>query len=301
MNGSTNGQVQTAGLQAADLGDGNNAVPAADIVAAPESGVYLWFAGLAGAASLSDDDAIDGYDSGTAGFAVGVQAEGDGITIGGGIGYAYTDVNGDDTDLDVQSILPAVYGKFQSDAWYISAIVAGAYNFDIDQTRHNHSAGEDLDADYDGGQAAGRLELGMDIGMDVATFTPFIAGALGYLWTDGYDESGGATALTVDNMNDPYAYVEAGARAKIDAGPAAVSVMAGWREYVDDAEADVDASFAGLQAFNSTYDVGLSGLIAGVNVDVDTTDALSIGAGVNGTFGEDYTDVSGNLNFKYKF
>jgi uncharacterized protein with beta-barrel porin domain len=232
---------------------------------------------------------------------VGVQAEGDGMTIGGGLGYAYTDVNGDDTDLEMQSILAGVYGKFRSDSWYISAIVAGAYNVDIDQTRHNHALGEHLDADYDGGQGLGRLELGWDMHMSVATFTPFVAGALGYLWADGYDESGGVSALSVDSLDDTYAYIEGGARARIDAGPAAVGIMVGWREYVDDAEAEVNASLAGIEAFNTSYDVGLSGFIAGVDLSVAASDSVSIGAGVNGTFGEDYTDVSGSLDVKVKF
>jgi outer membrane autotransporter protein len=263
-----------------------------------------WLQGLGGVSDVSDDGAVAGFDTDTWGLAAGGEIDnGAGLLIGAAFAVTRTNFDGDSASGDVTSFMPALYGKYRPSAqqgWYVSGILAGQWN-EIDQSRFNSAVNETLTADYSGAQVMARAETGHDFYMNSATVTPFVAGTLGHINTDGYTEEGGLTALTVDDASDTYGLLEIGSRFGISSGQFAFDGIVGWREDFGTLETDVVASLPASTSFTSTYDLNVSGLFAGATVSYTTANDVEIRAGVLGTIGEDYSSIGGSVTVGKKF
>jgi len=222
------------------------------------------------------------------------------MIIGGAFAVAATNFDGSSSSGDIVSYMPAVYGKFQANDWYLSGVASGAFN-QIDQSRFNTTASETLTADYSGGQANLRAEAGYDIKANGAAFTPFVAGTFGYVKTDAYDEQGGATALSVGSTSDTHILVEAGSRLSATHGATTFNAVAGWREDFGTLDSSVSASLQNSASFTSTYDINVSGFFGGVGFSTMTAQNFEFGAGVSGIIGSDYQSVDGQMTVKKNF
>ncbi|MDF2372048.1 MAG: autotransporter outer membrane beta-barrel domain-containing protein [Rhizobiaceae bacterium] len=268
----------------------------------PANGASQWWVqGFGGVGDLTNDGIVGGYDMQTVGVGFGVEAEtGDGMLVGAAFAVAGTNFDGSSSSGDVVSYMPAVYGKFQANDWYLSGVASGAFN-QIDQSRFNTTASETLTADYSGGQANLRAEAGYDIKANGAAFTPFVAGTFGYVKTDAYDEQGGATALSVGSTSDTHFLVEAGSRLSATHGATTFNAVAGWREDFGTLDTTVSANLQNSASFTSTYDINVSGFFGGVGFTVVTAQDFEVEAGVSGIIGSDYSSIDGQLGLKKKF
>jgi|GEM_PF-2598399 len=260
-----------------------------------------WGEGFGGIGDLTNDGVVGGYDLKSAGVGFGVETDSaEGMIIGGAFAVAATNFDGSSSSGDIVSYMPAVYGKFQANDWYLSGVASGAFN-QIDQSRFNTTASETLTADYSGGQANLRAEAGYDIKANGAAFTPFVAGTFGYVKTDAYDEQGGATALSVGSTSDTHILVEAGSRLSATHGATTFNAVAGWREDFGTLDSSVSASLQNSASFTSTYDINVSGFFGGVGFSTMTAQNFEFGAGVSGIIGSDYQSVDGQMTVKKNF
>ncbi len=140
------------------------------------------------------------YDTETYGITVGFDGKiGSQALLGMAVGYAFTNTEMDKVkeEVDVDSYQFALYGVYNPDPWYVSAILSYARN-DYESDRKIRFTGEKLKADYDGNMFSGYVEAGYrwEAGslFDIIPSASFQAT---YLDTDSFREKGGPSALKV--------------------------------------------------------------------------------------------------------
>jgi len=246
---------------------------------------------------------IAGFDATSGGVSVGMDIDnGEGLQYGFAFGVSSTNVDGNTMDVDVTSYLPAIYGRYQQpdSSLYVSGIAAVNFS-NFDQSRFNLFANETLVADYDGSQFVVRGEIGNDFETGMGILTPFIAGTYGMTNFGSYNETGGATALSVASFDDSHYLLEVGVRMSAQFDQGLVNVFVGWREDFDSVGAGVGATMAGANIFSTDYSVLASGVFAGVDVVFDATENVKVKAGIGGIFGDGYTSFNGTIKAIGKF
>jgi outer membrane autotransporter protein len=161
----------------------------------------LWVRGYGVWGDIDGDGNAAGADYDTAGLALGLDAEfGEHWTAGVSGGYAGTDTDSFDGELDGDTFQLAGYAGFNREAWYAHGFIGYAWH-DVDSTRDVSFGGfaSVSEADYDMTTFSAALELGYDFQFSgQTTLTPFAAFDYAHSHRDSFTESGPA-GLAVDS------------------------------------------------------------------------------------------------------
>jgi outer membrane autotransporter protein len=257
-----------------------------------------WAQGIGAFSSQSASGGVGSFDTNTAGFAVGVdQNNGEGLLYGFGLSVAATNVDGRNADNDITSFMPALYARYNPEewsGWYVSGVLA-ANRSNIDQSRFNLFNNETLKAEYDGYSVTVRGEVGTDIAVREFTVTPFISGTYAYTDIDGYNETGGISALSVSASDDARYAVEVGAKLSATHGDMTFNATLGYREDFDSGDVDVNSTLSGANVFDTNYELKTSGVFGSLDVVFNATEDIKIKTGVGGVVGEDYNSINGTI------
>jgi outer membrane autotransporter protein len=187
------------------------------------SGGRFWAQAFGQAAEQDKRDGVDGYDSDTAGFTVGVDNDqiAEGVTLGVAISYGNTDVdsaNAASTETDIDSYQGTLYAAYDlGDAAYVNGLVAYGRN-NIDQVRYNvGGSGLSSSADYSSNQYTAKIDGGKTFTVDGdVNFTPNALLQWTYVDTDSYTETGAGTLSLSNVSTDDLHKIEIGAGVTVD-------------------------------------------------------------------------------------
>ena len=132
---------------------------------------------------------------------------------------------------------------------------------------------------------------------------------LNYVSTDmdGYTETGGASALTIDGSTNDVTFTTLGLRAVTgltfgDGHSARITTMAGWRHAFGDTTPTSTNRLAGGSAF--TVDgapIAEDVAVVGAGLAVDVADNATLGLDYTGQFGEDASENAGSARLSFHF
>jgi fibronectin-binding autotransporter adhesin len=164
-----------------------------------------------------------------------------------------------------------------------------------------------LKGDYQAGaaQAFGELAYGFESGR--VAFEPFASVAYVSLRTDGFDEKGGAAALTGKGDAAAVTFTTLGSRAASsftlgNGWTVTARGTLGWRHAFGDTATQAAMAFPG----GSSFDIGGAPIaenaaVADLGLDVDISENAAFGFSYGGQFGSGSTDQSVQANFVVRF
>lgn len=176
----------------------------------------------------------------------------------------------------------------------------------VDTSRTITALGETLSGDYDGSSfnAYGELAYRLDVGK--SALEPFAALAHSRTRTDGFTETGGTAALTVDDSSMNTTFTTIGLRASTDLDIAGVASVArgtiGWMHAFGDVDPVSSARFATGDSFSVTSTpVDRNAALLEAGVDLTITPASTLSFTYNGQIGSNAYDHGANAKLRVKF
>jgi outer membrane autotransporter protein len=287
---------------------------AAQPVAVPvaPSPVYsLWGEGFGSWGRIGHNSNAAGLDTSTGGFILGADAQvSDAFRIGLAGGFTRTtwDVDGRLSSGSTDSIYAALYG---SGSWGGLTLRLGGFyawhDFDVSRTVTFPGFFHRTYASYDGwtAQAFGELGYQVSLGGGV-TLEPFLGASVMRLHMDGFQEEGGAAALTSHGRSYELGTTTLGLRAEARLGldlPLTVRGMVGWRHaYGDVNPSALLAFFSGASAFNvAGIPIDRDALVAEAGLDWQVNKTMTLGVSYTGQIGERAQAHAVKGNFSWRF
>lgn len=229
------------------------------------------------------------------------------LRIGVAGGYTHTKLTVDDRGssarLRTGHVLAYAGGAYGA----LRARFGIGYDWGRIDTRRSLSFGgfSDLDdARYDGDTLHGFGELGYALPLGGGTVQPFVGGSAYRVHTDGFAETGGATALDGARHTDSVQFSDVGLKIETPV-VAAVSVHAGiaWQRAYGRIDPTAILSFAGSAGAFAVTGAGLSRDAAAASADIAWQPApkLRISAGYTGLIGGAGSDNAGRLTLGVMF
>jgi len=176
----------------------------------------------------------------------------------------------------------------------------------VDTSRTITALGQTLSGDYDGSSfnAYGELAYRLDVGK--SALEPFAALAHSRTRTDGFTETGGTAALTVDDSSMNTTFTTIGLRASTDLDIAGVASVArgtiGWMHAFGDVDPVSSARFATGDSFSVTSTpVDRNAALLEAGVDLTITPASTLSFTYNGQIGSNAYDHGANVKLRVKF
>jgi outer membrane autotransporter protein len=176
----------------------------------------------------------------------------------------------------------------------------------VDTSRTITALGQTLSGDYDGSSfnAYGELAYRLDVGK--SALEPFAALAHSRTRTDGFTETGGTAALTVDDSSMNTTFTTVGLRASTDLDIAGVASVArgtiGWMHAFGDVDPVSSARFATGDSFSVTSTpVDRNAALLEAGVDLTITPASTLSFTYNGQIGSNAYDHGANAKLRVKF
>ncbi|CAH0991324.1 hypothetical protein SIN8267_01427 [Sinobacterium norvegicum] len=171
----------------------------------------LWVQGLYSKGEQDRNGENPGFDSDTTAIALGYGRDlNDNLTIGAGITYSETEVDGHTAGQSLESdyVSLLAYGQYQHQDWFANAVISYGLASNDDERR---VASEQLSSSYDSDSFSIRAQVGHDFGFNNGiVLSPRGEFRYNYMSVDGYQEQGGTfAALEVDSQS--YDVVEFGA------------------------------------------------------------------------------------------
>lgn len=198
------------------------------------------------------------------------------------------------------------YAMEYSDTSYSLATINYGYNiYDTNRTVTVAENSQSLQADFTGNQIGANAETGLKLNLELFQVQPFIGLQYLYLCQQGFEESGGAAALTVARSRANSLRANIGARLIVDTftGPLGVT----WTPYsharfVSDLlnnDRYVSATFNGAPvggAFRSQgTSIGQNFGIIGEGIEVRLNETWSLFGSADWMFGDRYSSVTGSF------
>ena len=252
-------------------------------------------------------------DTSAAGVMIGADAAMGDVRLGVFAGYQHGEYDADD-----------IGSSSSDDAYQIGAYAGtklgslrlsggGAYTWHDIETTRNVVVGtlaEHLEGDTNAGSAQVFGEIGYAFDLAVkqtpVELMPFAGVDYIHLDTDGYAETGGAAALTVEDATSDLTYTTLGLRAATTVRAASkavrLSAMAGWRHAFGDTTPVTTNSFAGGSAFQvdgAPIDEDVA--VVGAGVGFGITEKASLSLDYSGQFSENAMQNEGSARFSLKF
>jgi outer membrane autotransporter protein len=171
----------------------------------------LWLQALYSKGEQDLNGETQGFESDTTAIALGYGRDlNDNLTVGAGISYSETEVDGNSggEKLESEYVSLLAYGQYQHQDWFANAVISYGQASNDDQRQ---VVSEQLSANYDSESFTIRGQLGHDFSFDNGiVLSPRGELRYNYISVDGYEEKGGTyTALAVDSQS--YDVVEFGA------------------------------------------------------------------------------------------
>jgi outer membrane autotransporter protein len=263
--------------------------------------------------SWSDYDGngnASGMDTSTGGFVTGLDglvAETWRLGLLAGYSHSSFDVDNRSSSGESDTYHLGVYGGTQ---WNSLSFRSGlAYSWhSIDTSRHVTFPGFDerLSGDYDAGTFQAFGELGYRIDTTMASFEPFANLAHVRLHTDGFDEDGGAAALSANSQTTDTTFTTLGLRASssFTLGGMATTArgMLGWKHAFGDVTPVSRQAFTGSDAFTiAGVPLAQDSAIIEAGLDIAISKSATLGIAYNGQFGNGNAQNGVNATLEVKF
>lgn len=278
----------------------------ADLGSATQARSGFWGQGFGSWGHLDGDGNAASVDRSSGGFFAGLDGEvAPDMRLGLIGGYSHTSLDVDERassgDFDGYHI--GLYGGTALAS--LNLRLGAAYGwYDIDTQRQVDIPGfnDELDADYSAGtaQVFGEFSYRFDLGGLVAE--PFARAAYVHLHTDGFEEEGGAAALTADSDNQDITFTTLGLRAaaQLSVGQSSVTAqgLLGWRHGFGDITPETMFTLAGSADFDiAGVPVARDALLMEAGLAARLSESVMLGASYSGQTGDGVEDhgVRGNL------
>lgn len=273
-------------------------------------GIALWSHGYGAWGAYDGDGNAVGFSRDAGGVFVGSDGEvvkGFRLGIVGGYGTSSTDLDDGFGSLDASSYSLGLYGGGAWAGLRLGLGLATAWH-DLSARRSVAFSGfsDDLSAEYDAQTTQAYGDLGYDIEVGSATFTPFAGLAYVSLDTSDFQERGGDAALKAEGDVTATTLSTLGLRASttFEAGSMALTLdgTLGWQHSFDAVTPTSSAHFAGSDSF-TVAGVPLARDLAIVEAGLSAavSDALSLGVSYSGRFGDGVQDQGVDANLRVKF
>ncbi|MDO5387234.1 MAG: autotransporter domain-containing protein [Pseudomonadota bacterium] len=265
------------------------------------TGVTTWVQGLYNNSKLDGTSKAKGFDSDSAGVAMGIhKAINKDVKAGIAYSYADTDVDAYRRNIDVKSHTFMAYGEYKPSNWFVNGIASYGMS---DYDEHKKVFGG-VKADYDVKSYGLQAMTGYDTCFRGLNVTPQAGLRYAHIKQKSYTDTAGQH-VSGDDMDilTGIVGVKASRDFALDNGmfirPEARVAMT-----YDLMDPDNNSNVA--LANGATYRINGEKLDrfsveAGAGVTAELNDAWEVSAGYEGKFRDDYKDHSGILSAKYKF
>ncbi|WP_228866739.1 autotransporter outer membrane beta-barrel domain-containing protein [Roseibium aggregatum] len=274
------------------------------------AGSALWMTAIGGFGDWSSTGNTAGLSSSSGGFLAGADGVlGDAVHLGlmGGYQRANVDVKARSSTSKVDSYLFGAYGSTSVNQ--LALRFGGSYSWhgidtDRDVTVGNFS--DSLSADYTGRTLQAFAEAGYEIALGAYALEPFAGLAHVNLHTDGFTESGGAAALTVNAATSSATFTTLGLRAagvvNFDQTTVNLHGGLGWQHAIGPLNPSVQNSFAGGADFTVWgAPIARDVLTVDAGLDIDLAENTTFGVAYGGYLSGESAlhDVKANLTFRF--
>ncbi|WP_162559426.1 autotransporter domain-containing protein [Microvirga sp. 17 mud 1-3] len=270
----------------------------------------LWGEGFGAWGKTRSDRNAASLDTSTGGFLIGADAQvTDGWRLGLAGGYLRTsfDVDARLSSGSNESIFGALYGSGQWGALTLRLGAAYArHDIDLSRTITFPGYADAVKASYDGSTLQAFGELGYRLGFGALALEPFVGASVLRLSTDGFQEQGGAAALTGYGRTYDLGTTTVGLRAEArlsETVPLTLSGLLGWRHAYGDVAPEALLAFAGgASPFTvAGVPVDRDALVAEAGLDWRASEAISLGVSYAGQIGARAQEHTVKGNFVWRF
>ncbi|WP_162559222.1 autotransporter serine protease [Microvirga sp. 17 mud 1-3] len=270
----------------------------------------LWGEGFGAWGKTRSDRNAASLDTSTGGFLIGADAQvTDGWRLGLAGGYLRTalDVDARLSSGSNESVFGALYGSGQWGALTLRLGAAYArHDIDLSRTITFPGYADAVKASYDGSTLQAFGELGYRLGFGALALEPFVGASVLRLSTDGFQEQGGAAALTGFGRTYDLGTTTVGLRAEArlsETVPLTLSGLLGWRHAYGDVAPEALLAFAGgASPFTvAGVPVDRDALVAEAGLDWRASEAISLGVSYAGQIGARAQEHTVKGNFVWRF
>jgi outer membrane autotransporter protein len=266
----------------------------------------IWGTGFGSWGSSDGLDGASGTDTFTGGFLIGA----DGMiteTWRAGIfgGHSVSSFDTDDSDGESDNYHIGAYAGTEFGALSFRSGLSYTW-YDVDTTRSVSALGQTLEGSYAATSlnAFGEFSYRMDLGG--SAIEPFAGLAHTHLKTDGFRETGGTAALTVDSASMDTTYTTLGIRASRNLDLDGVVTMArgtlAWQHAFGDVSPSSTARFETGNSFTvSNTPIDKNTVLIEAGLDFRLNDRAIIGVGYSGQFGKNAYDNGVNAKLRVQF
>ena len=277
---------------------------------APGAGNALWMTAVGGFGDWSATANTAKLSSSTGGFLAGIDGViGDAFHLGvlGGYQKSDIDVNARASSATVDTYLMGLYGSTRIDA--VALRLGGSYawhDIDSDRSVTIGAFSDSLTANYGGHSLQAFAETGLPLDVGGYALEPFAGLAHVNVRTDGFTESGGAAALSVDASTTSVTFMTLGLRAggSVDLGQAVARFHGGlgWQHALGPVDPSVQNSFAGGTDFTVRgTPIARDVLTINTGLEMDVADNASLGLAYDGYLSGDSSlhDVKARFSLRF--
>jgi outer membrane autotransporter protein len=250
---------------------------------------------------------VGNVDIATGGLLVGADAPaGDAWRIGLLAGYSHSSFDTANSEGEGDSYHLGAYAGAQWDAFSFRSGLSYTWH-DIDTARSVAFLGETLKGNYDAGTFLAFGELGYRIDAGAASFEPYANLAHVRLKTDGFTETGGIAALSVDSQTVNTTFTTLGVRFSSAFSLGSVQTVArgglGWQHaYGDTSPTSTHVFTAGGDAFTvSGVPIAKDVAVLEVGMDLKVAPNATLGISYTGQYGSDARENGFNARLGVKF
>lgn len=284
--------------------------PGGAVAVAPDTaGAAIWGRAFGAWSRLDGGDTAD-VDSSTGGFFAGADMPaGDGWRVGAVAGYSRTSFDSDGVASSGNSD-NAHLGLYAGTQWgriaFRSALAYTWSSVDADRTVAYEGFRDDLSADYDARTVQAFGELGYRVDSAFAALEPYANLAYVHLRTDGFDESGGAAALSASDESSGTAFSTLGVRlakaVDFEGTTGLLRADLGWRYAFGDVTPEMTLALADGAAFDSRgTPVARNAALIGLGMDLAVNESTTVGFSYQGQFASSVQQnaVTGTVTFRF--
>ena len=270
----------------------------------------LWGDGFGSWGRVRSNGNAASLDTSTGGFIIGADAYLDPafrLGFAGGFTRTSFDIDSRLSSGSNESVFGAIYGS--GDWGAINLRLGASYarnDLDINRNVIFPGFGDATRVSYDGATLQAFGEVGYQLNWGRSVIEPFVGASVLRLHTDGFQENGGASALTGYGDDHELATTTLGIRGEMQVSedlPVILKGLLGWRYAYGDVEPDALLAFAGgASAFLvSGVPVERNAVVVEAGLDWQATDAISLGVAYSGQVGRDAQEHALKGNFTWRF
>ncbi|MDM7853022.1 autotransporter outer membrane beta-barrel domain-containing protein [Pseudochrobactrum kiredjianiae] len=287
-----------------------NAQKGAQVVSANDAPAALWVQSFGTWTENSSNGNAAKLSQTTGGIFAGYDAEvAENLRLGALAGYSRTSFDVDDRASSGESDNYHL-GLYGGSHWGNTALSGGiAYSWhSVDTSRSVFfpDFSEKLTADYNAGTVQAFGELSHKLKTSNAVFEPFANLAYVSLKTDGFTETGGQAALTIDRDRMSTVFTTLGIRGATEMMFGNVKTelngTLGWQHAFNDVDSVTRASFSNGSAFDiSGVPVAKDTALVQAGFDIKASETATFGISYRGQFGSGFQSNSVNAKLGIKF